>query len=72
MSSSTSFDASIRARRPSRSALPGPLTKLAADWVAIHAESQAAHPIEAARLSEWRDPWHCRLSFRASDAGGQP
>lgn len=71
MSSLTSFDAPIRARRSSCSARPGPLTQRAADWVALHAESQAAHPIEASRLSEWRDPWHCRLSFRASDVGGQ-
>lgn len=73
MSSLASFDALIRARRSSRVASTGPLSQPPADWPGLHAQMARAYEVaEPPRLSEWRDPWHCRVAFHTSRAGGQP
>lgn len=72
MSSLASFDALIRARRSSRVASTGPLSQPTAELLALHAQRARADQVLEPRLSEWRDPWHCRVAFHTFRAGGQP
>jgi len=73
MSSLASFDALIRARRPSRVHSFSPQAQRNALRLATCAQRNlASHSIEPPQRGEWRDPWHCRVSSLATYAGGQP
>ena len=73
MSSLASFDALIRARRSSRVASTGPLSQPTADWLARGPQkARADQVLEPPGLTEWRDPWHCRVAFHTFRAVGQP
>lgn len=73
MSSLASFDALIRVRRPSRVGSFSPQAQRNSLRLDTYAQRNlASHPIEPPQRSEWRDPWYCRVSSLATDAGGQP